>query len=99
PELSYRTVAPTLNAVELSNGLKVMPDATFAEVEKVDVLMVPGGPGWKAAANDPRVVDAIRRWAPGATTCSICTGAMILAAAGVIDGMTATTKRFVIPPE
>ncbi|TFL15053.1 DJ-1/PfpI family protein [Pusillimonas caeni] len=100
PELSYRTAAPTPNVlVELSNGLKVMPDVSFGDIEDMDVLLVPGGPGWKEAASDPQVIDFIRRWAPGATICSVCTGAMILAAAGVLDGMAATTKNLVIPPE
>lgn len=99
PELSYRTAAPEMGLVELSNGLKIMPDVSFENVEDVDVLLVPGGPGWKDAAGNPQVIDFIRRWAPSATLCSVCTGAMILAAAGVLDGMAATTKKLVIPPE
>src|SRR5690606_8019524 len=99
PQLSYQTVAPTLEPVVLSNGLKVLPDVTFAQISQVDVLLVPGGPGWKQAAEDAQVVDFIRRWAPDATLCSICTGGMIVAAAGVLDGLTATTKSIVIPPE
>ncbi len=99
PELSYRCAATSMNAVELSNGLKVMPDITLDEIGDMDVLLVPGGPGWKDAAGDPHIIDFIRRWVPGATICSVCTGAMILAAAGVLDGMAATTKKLVIPPE
>jgi len=99
PELSYRCAATSMNAVELSNGLKVMPDITLKEIEDLDVLLVPGGPGWKDAAGNPDVLGFIRRWAPSGTLCSVCTGAMILAEAGVLDGMTATTKNLVIPPE
>lgn len=99
PELSYRCAATSMNAVELSNGLKVMPDIMLEEIEDLDVLLVPGGPGWKDAASDPQILDFIRRWVPGATICSVCTGAMILAEAGVLDGLAATTKNLVIPPE
>ena len=47
PELSYRTVASSPAAVAMSNGLRLLPDATFDEIDEVDVLMVPGGPGWR----------------------------------------------------
>jgi transcriptional regulator GlxA family with amidase domain len=99
PELSYRTVSTTLDAVTLSNGLRVLPDLVFDDVQSVDVLMIPGGPGWKAAAEDPALLAFIRKWAPASTLCSVCTGAMILAAAGSLDGLRATTKSVVVQPE
>jgi len=99
PELSYRTVAATKAPVAMSNGLRVLPDQSFDEVQAVDVLMIPGGPGWKAASVDAAVLAFIRKWRPSAGICSVCTGAMILAAAGTLDGLTATTKSVVVPPE
>lgn len=99
PQLSYRTVAATRAPVELSNGPRVLPDATFEEIEDVDVLMVPGGPGWRDAAKDPSILNFIHRWAPTAMLSSLCTGAMILAAANTLDALVATTKCVVIPPE
>lgn len=99
PELSYRTVAVGNNAIKLSNGLNLLPDMVLEEVDTVDVLMVPGGPGWKDAAQDADLIAFIRKWAPSATLCSLCTGSMILAAAGVLDGLAATTKCVVVPPE
>ncbi|QDL37264.1 DJ-1/PfpI family protein [Rhodoferax sediminis] len=99
PQLSYRTVAATRAPVELSNGLRVLPDAAFEEVADIDVLMVPGGPGWRDAAKDPLTLNFIRRWAPTAMLSSLCTGAMILAAANALDGLVATTKCVVVPPE
>lgn len=98
PSLSYRTIAATLAPVELANGLRVLPDTTFAEAGDVDVLVVPGGPGWKQAASDPAVLSFIRGCRAG-TICSLCTGAMILAAAGLLKGLTATTKSVVVAPE
>lgn len=99
PQLSYLTVAATMAPVMLSNGLRILPDAVFSDIQEVDVLMVPGGPGWEQAAQDPAVLDFIRHWAPTALLASVCTGAMILAAATVLDGLVATTKSAVVPPE
>lgn len=99
PELSYETVAATRDAVQFSNGLMVLPTKTFDEVKGVDVLLVPGGPGWRKASEDPAIQAFTRRVAPGATLCSVCTGAMILAEAGLLDGKTATTKIEVVSPE
>ena len=99
PQLSYETVAATTEPVRFSNGLMVLPDRTFDAVRAVDVLVVPGGLGWRGASRDPGVLSFIRRVAPSATVCSVCTGAMILAEAGVLDGLAATTKVEVVSPE
>lgn len=99
PGLSYETVSFDRAPVSLANGLEVLPSKSFDEVSKVDVLLVPGGPGWRAAANDARVLAFVRRVAADALVCSVCTGAMILAEAGVLDGLRATTKFEVVPPE
>ncbi|WP_439590507.1 DJ-1/PfpI family protein [Hydrogenophaga sp.] len=99
PELSYETVAARREPVQFSNGLMVVPARTFDEVKDVDVLLVPGGPGWRKASQDPAIQAFARRVAPGATLCSVCTGAMIFAEAGLLDGKLATTKVEVVPPE
>ena len=99
PQLGFRMVSVDNNAVELSNGLKVLPDISYDEVSSVDVLMVPGGPGWRAASQDAALIAFIRKWESSATVCSLCTGALILAAAGVLDDLAATTKCIVVPPE
>lgn len=99
PGLSYDTVASSLKPVRFSNGLQVLPTQTFDAVRAVDVLVVLGGPGWREASSDPAVLSFIQRVAPATTVCSVCTGAMVLAAAGVLDGMSATTKVEVVPPE
>ncbi|RYH60414.1 MAG: DJ-1/PfpI family protein, partial [Alcaligenaceae bacterium] len=65
----------------------------------VDTLLVPGGPGWRAAAHDHRIVQFVQRVAPSALVCSVCTGAMILAEAGLLAGLVATTKHEVVAPE
>jgi putative intracellular protease/amidase len=75
------------------NGmLGVTCDATFDEVGTPDVVVVPGGIGTRERIHD----DAIRAWlrsvhANTKLTTSVCTGALLLAAAGLLDGLTATT--------
>lgn len=99
PELSYETVASTLAPVTFANGLRVLPDRTFDDVRDVDVLMIPGGPGWREAARDQALLRLITRVAADATLVSICTGAMVLAATGLLAGRRATTKYEVVAPE
>lgn len=100
PDLCYELAAPTRNPVRLSNGLTVLPTTSFSEVDKVDVLLVPGGGGWKAASQNEENLAFIRHWAAnGSTIVSICTGSLILAAAEVLKGLTATSKCRVVPPE
>lgn len=100
PELEFELVSVDRSPVELSNGLIVVPNRTFDEIERVDVLLVPGGGGWRQAAQNEAILSFIRYWAAqNATLVSICTGSLILAAAGVLDGLHATTKSRVVPPE
>lgn len=68
-------------------------DTTFADVPSPDVLLVPGGPiAGKYAADGHPIVDWIRTAHPRTTwTTSVCTGALLLGAAGLLDGLPATT--------
>jgi putative intracellular protease/amidase len=85
------TVAATKDPVTSAMGLKVVPAYTFADAPQPDVLVVPGG-GVKAASGDA----ATLQWVTDVTardqvTMSVCNGAFILASAGLLDGLTATT--------
>ncbi|GAP36745.1 DJ-1/PfpI family protein [Piscinibacter sakaiensis] len=91
PALSYLTVAAAPGLQTLANGLRVAADTGFDDCPPVDWLIVPGGPGWSAAAEDPALLDFLRARA-ATPMVSLCTGAMILAAAGLLDGRVATTK-------
>lgn len=88
------TLEPT-DPVTASHGLRVEPDGTLGQP---DILIVPGG-GWttedggvRAVVNEGVLADAVAdRFANGATIASVCTGAMVLANAGVLEDRPATT--------
>ena len=78
-------------AVEARNGLCITPHANIDDFA-ADVLVVPGGYGARALLSEPRVFDYLRRAQEGAEiTLSVCTGALLLAAAGLLRGLAATT--------
>ena len=99
PQIEYKTVAAKEGSITMSNGLRVMADWSLASAPELDVVIVPGGPGWVQACEDTTVLDYLSRVADHSTVVSVCTGAMILAAAGLLDGKSATTKVEVVPPE
>ncbi len=74
------------------NGLRVLPDTTFRDCPPLDVIIAPGGKGRLAAMKDPVILDFIRKRQESARyIASVCTGAFLLAAAGLLDGKKATT--------
>jgi transcriptional regulator GlxA family with amidase domain len=99
PEISICTIAPIAGAVALANGLTVTADYGVDDAPACDVVIVTGGPGWAAQARSPATLDYIRGVHGSSRIASVCTGGMILAASGVLDGGPATTKREVVPPE
>jgi len=99
PEISITTLAPAAGPVKLSNGLVVMADHALGAAPPLDVLIVTGGPGWQEESRRPETLAALRRRTDDTLLVSVCTGGMILAASGVLDGKAATTKREVVPPE
>lgn len=99
PEIEICTIAPEKGLVRLSNGLRVMADYGLSDAPACDVLIVTGGSGWTAQANNPDTLAFLRSRSRQSRLASVCTGAMILAAAGVLDGKKATTKREVVAPE
>ncbi|GAA3031889.1 DJ-1/PfpI family protein [Kitasatospora albolonga] len=88
---------PEPGEVRTSAGVRLATDLAFAEVGgRVDTLLVPGAVEMTAdgpvALNDPRVVAWVRETAPRAgRVASVCVGAHVLAEAGLLDGLTATT--------
>jgi transcriptional regulator GlxA family with amidase domain len=72
--------------------LGIENDGTFAELAHPDVVVFPGGVGARAVVTDERVLDWVRTAHATTTfTTSVCTGSLVLAAAGLLEGLTATT--------
>jgi len=99
PEIELCTIAPRAGEVKLANGLRVVADYDLASAPACDVLVVTGGPGWQAESKRPETLDFLRQRAAESLIVSVCTGGMILAASGLLDGKAATTKNEVVPPE
>jgi transcriptional regulator GlxA family with amidase domain len=99
PEIEICTIAPHTGPVALANGLKVSADFGIDNAPACDLVIVTGGPGWVKQAEAPGTLDYIRRVRATGRIASVCTGAMILAASGILDGGPATTKHEVVPPE
>lgn len=92
PGATVHLVWKTLEPVAAITGMKILPDTTFADCPQLDVLCVPGGSGVAEQMEDPVVLDFLRRQAAGARyVTSVCTGALVLGAAGLLKGKRATT--------
>lgn len=79
------------------NGLRVVPDYTFDNHPPVDILVIPGGVGTRAEVNKQEVLTWINKTCEGAKiTMSVCSGARILGALGLLDGLEAVTHHEVI---
>jgi len=91
PNASYRLYGKTTAPVRDVKGLRLTPDAALAEAPQFDVLHVPGGFGQEALMEDEDVLGWIRQQAKAARIFSVCTGALICGAAGLLRGRRATT--------
>jgi transcriptional regulator GlxA family with amidase domain len=92
-EVEVVTVAASLDPIRAAKGLRVLPDHLLDDAGDVDVFLMPGGRGTRAllAADEPLHV-ALRAMAGrGTLMTSVCTGALVYAAAGLLRGRPATT--------
>lgn len=90
---SIELVAPQAGAIQTSSGVKLVADASIHQLRgPIDTLMVPGGEGTLDAMQNAELIDWVRKMAERVRRlCSVCTGAFILAEAGLLDGRSATT--------
>jgi cyclohexyl-isocyanide hydratase len=92
PNSTYRLFATTMLPVRDMHGLRLMADALLSDAPQLDLLHIPGGPGQEALMENEEVLGWIRQQAAGARCVfSVCTGALICGAAGLIQGRRATT--------
>lgn len=99
PNIEICTIAPKAGMVGLANGLEIIAQFGIEDAPSCDIVIVTGGPGWERQAASEGTLDYIRRVRASSQIASVCTGGMILAASGVLNGGCATTKRAVVPPE
>ena len=86
--LVWKTATP----VRTSAGWRVVPTTAFPKAPQMDVFCVPGGSGQIALMDDEEVLDFLRKQATGARyVTSVCTGALVLGAAGLLNSRRATT--------
>ena len=86
------TLARETGTITCAKGLQVVPEETWETAPPLDVLVYPGGRGTRRELADEAVLDWIRGLAGGGTVVtSVCTGSLVLAAAGLLDGKPATT--------
>ncbi len=91
PNSTLRIYGKTAEPVRDIRGLRLTPDAALADAPQLDVLHVPGGFGQEALMEDAEVLGWIQRQAAGARLFSVCTGALVCGAAGLLKGRRATT--------
>jgi cyclohexyl-isocyanide hydratase len=87
PGASLHMIWKTRDPIPTDSGFSIVPNTTFADCPKLDVICVPGGGGQVALMNDPETLDFLRRQAGTARyVTSVCTGSLVLGAAGLIKG-------------
>ncbi len=87
PDTEVLMVWKTLDPVTASGGMRMLPDVTYENCPPLDLICVPGGVGMNALLNDAETLAFIRKQAETAKyVTSVCTGSLVLAAAGLLKG-------------
>lgn len=91
PNTRVDLVARSLDPVTTDRGMQIVPTVTYTDCPPLDVVLVPGGPGQQDLMEDEEVLGFLRRQAVNARyVTSVCTGSLVLAAAGLLKGKRAT---------
>jgi cyclohexyl-isocyanide hydratase len=91
PNTSVELIARTLDPVKTDRGMQIVPSVTYETCPPLDVIMVPGGPGQQDLMEDEAALGFLRKQAASAKyVTSVCTGSLVLAAAGLLKGKRAT---------
>ncbi|MFP4483139.1 MAG: DJ-1/PfpI family protein [Thermovirgaceae bacterium] len=90
------TASATGGRVRTAHGIVIQPDGALPGVHDTDILVIPGGHGTRAVMKDSETIQWVRTMAETAElVLSVCTGSMVLAKAGLLDGLEATTHHTV----
>ncbi|HEX3709933.1 MAG TPA: DJ-1/PfpI family protein [Pseudolabrys sp.] len=91
PDTTVELIARTREPVTSDRGMRIVPTTTYADCPPLDVVMVPGGAGQQDLMDDEAALSFLRKTAAGAQfVTSVCTGSLVLAAAGLLRGKRAT---------
>ena len=92
PDTKLHLVWKSLAPVTVAGGLQMLPTTTFTDCPALDVICVPGGSGMNPLLNDEETLEFVRDQANGARyITSVCTGSLVLGAAGLLKGKRAAT--------
>ena len=85
-------LAKSLDPIKTDSGYRMLPDMRLEDAPELDMIFVPGGPGSTKLMEDPQMIAFLRERAPKAQwVTSVCTGALVLGAAGLLKGYRAAT--------
>jgi len=91
PDTQVDLVAKTMDPVTTDRGMQIVPTVTYETCPPLDIVMVPGGPGQQDLMEDEAALSFLRKQAAGTKyVTSVCTGSLVLAAAGLLKGKRAT---------
>jgi transcriptional regulator GlxA family with amidase domain len=98
PNVSMKYVSKEIGPKPTSSGIKFIADYTLEQIQKPDILLVPGGFGTESVSDNGDVLEWIRQVHENTTwTASVCTGGLLLGLAGVLNGLKATTHWVRLP--
>ncbi|MEQ8228776.1 MAG: DJ-1/PfpI family protein [Rhodospirillales bacterium] len=87
PDTEVYMIWKTLEPVTAAGGMRILPDATYDTCPELDLICVPGGGGMNALLNDSETLDFLKRKADEVRyVTSVCTGSLVLGAAGLLKG-------------
>jgi len=91
PNTKVHLISHAMAPVKTDRGMEIVPTITYADCPQLDVVMVPGGPGQQDLMEDEVVLGFLRKQAAGVKyLTSVCTGSLVLGAAGLLKGKRAT---------